>query len=103
MWRFQNSTNRRISFGLLGLGNAGVGVAEDALLGIAGQEDQNALLAAAAAGNIVLFQRFLGGVGGHGMEVQIQRRPRRQAGRVWTCSNQASIRRRLARWSTREL
>ena len=40
---------------LLVLGHARIGVAHDPLFGIAGQEDQNALLGAAAAGNIVFF------------------------------------------------
>ena len=48
---------------LLVLGHTGIGVAQDALLGIASQEDQNPLLGAAAAGNVVFFQGFLGGVG----------------------------------------
>src|SRR5262249_32628558 len=41
--------------GLLGLGDAGPGVAEDALAGVPGQEGQDALLAAAAAGKGVGF------------------------------------------------
>ena len=44
--------------GLLGLGNARMGIAQDRARGIAGQEDQDALLTAATAGNIVFFQWF---------------------------------------------
>ena len=47
---------------LLRFGNAGVGLAEHALLGVARQKHQNALLAAAAAGNVVFLQRLDGGV-----------------------------------------
>ena len=45
--------------GLLGFGNPGVGIAENALGGIARQENQDALLAPAAAGDVVFFQGFL--------------------------------------------
>jgi len=41
--------------GLLAFGHPGVGIAQNPLLGIARQEDQNPLLGAAAAGNIVFF------------------------------------------------
>jgi hypothetical protein len=41
--------------GLLAFGYTGTGIAQNPLLGIASQEDQNPLLGAAAAGNIVLF------------------------------------------------
>src|SRR5436305_44954 len=58
--------------GLFGLGQSGVGVAEHSLGGIASQEDQDAFLAAAAAGNIVFFQGFLLGVGGNGVEIQVE-------------------------------
>ena len=66
--------------GLLGLGYAGVGVAEDAVAGIAGQEGQDALLAAAASGDVVLLQRFFLGIGGDGVEIQVERRASWQAG-----------------------
>ena len=66
--------------GLLGFGHTGVGIAQNPLFGIARQEDQNPLLRAAAAGNIVLFQGFLGGVGGHAMKVQVERGAMGQAG-----------------------
>jgi hypothetical protein len=65
---------------LLAFGYTGVGIAQNPLLGIARQEHQNALLGAAAAGNIVLFQGFPGGVGGHAMKVQVERGAMRQAG-----------------------
>jgi len=67
---------------LFGLGNAGMGVAHDAGGGVTDQEDLHALLTAAAAGNIVFFQRFLSGVGGYGMEVEIERIAAWQAGPV---------------------
>ena len=41
--------------GLLAFGHTSVGIAQNPLLGIACQEDQNPLLGAAAAGNIVFF------------------------------------------------
>jgi hypothetical protein len=41
--------------GLLAFGHTGVGIAQNSLFGIARQENQNPLLGAAAAGNIVLF------------------------------------------------
>ena len=58
--------------GLLGLGPTGVAVAQDALGGIAGQEDEDALLAATAAGNGVSFEGFLLGVGRDGVEIQVK-------------------------------
>ena len=68
--------------GMLGLGDTGVGVAQDAPLGVAGKKDQDALLAAATAGDIVLFQRLgecafnscASGVGGYAVKIQIKRR-----------------------------
>jgi len=59
--------------GLFFFGHTGVGIAQNPLCGIASQEDQNPLWGAAAAGNIVLFQGFLGGVGGHASKVQLER------------------------------
>jgi hypothetical protein len=41
--------------GLLAFDHPGVGIAQNPLLGIASQKDQNPLLGAAAAGNIVFF------------------------------------------------
>ena len=76
----QKSTNCRTSSACSRLGDAGVGVAEDALGGIAGQEDQDALLAAAAAGDVVLLQRLFLGIGRDGVEVEIERSAARQAG-----------------------
>ena len=66
--------------GLLVFGDAGVCVAQDAGGGIAGQEHQHALLGTAAAGNIVFFQRFFLGVGGHGVEIEIDGIAARQPG-----------------------
>ena len=66
--------------GLLRLGDAGMGIAEDALGGIAGEEDQDALLAAAAAGDVVLLQRLFLGIGRDGVEVEIERTAPWQAG-----------------------
>ena len=65
--------------GPLGFRNTGFSIAEHALRGIASQEDQHASRPQAAAGNVVLFQRSGGGVGRHGVEVQMQRGPVRQA------------------------
>ena len=65
--------------GLLRLGDAGIGIAEHALGGIAGEEDQDALLAAAPAGDVVLLQGLLLAVGRDGMEVEIERTAARQA------------------------
>lgn len=66
--------------GLLGRGDPCAGIAEDALAGVAGQEGQDAFLTTAAAGNVVFFQGFRLRVGRHGVEVQVERRPARQAG-----------------------
>ena len=41
--------------GLLALGDTGIGISQDSLLGVTSQKDQNPLLRAAATGNIVLF------------------------------------------------
>jgi hypothetical protein len=49
-----------------------MGLAEQAVAGIAGQEGQDALLTTAAAGNIVFFQRFLLGRGWDGVESQVE-------------------------------
>ena len=54
--------------GSIGLGYACMGVAEDTVAGIAGQEGQNALLAAAPSGDVMLFQRFFLGIGGDSVE-----------------------------------
>ena len=58
--------------GLIGLGNAGVRVAQSPLLGIAREEGQHALLTARTARNVVFFQGFLGAVGRHRVEVEIE-------------------------------
>ena len=65
--------------GLLRLGDARVGIAEDPLGGIAGEEDQDALLAATAAGDVVLLQRLLLSVGRDGVEIEVERPAPRQA------------------------
>jgi hypothetical protein len=59
---------------LLGLGDASVGIAENALGGITGQEGQNAFLAAAAPRDMVFLQRFLLGI-----EIEVERGPPWQA------------------------
>ena len=66
--------------GLFAFRHTGVGIAQNPLFGIARQEDQDSLLRAAAAGNIVLFQGFLIGVGGNAMKVQVERGAMGQAG-----------------------
>src|SRR5207244_1984468 len=66
---------------LLGFGEARLAVAEHALGGVAGQKDQDPLLTAAPAGDVVLFQRLDLGIGGHGVEVPMSsRRPIPPAG-----------------------
>ena len=53
---------------LVGLGYSGMGVAEDAMAGITGQERQDALLAPASPRDGVLLQRFLLGIGRDGVD-----------------------------------
>ena len=60
--------------GLLRLGDSRIRVAENPRLGIPGEEDQNALLAPAPAGDVMFFERFLLGIGGNGVKVKIDRR-----------------------------
>src|SRR2546430_2967404 len=60
--------------GLLGLGDSRARVAENALGGVARQENEDALLTPAAAGNVVFFQRLFLGVGRNGVKIQIDRR-----------------------------
>ena len=57
--------------GLLSLGNSGVGIAKNPLGGIARQKNENALLAPAAAGDVVLFQRLFLRIGRDGMKIEI--------------------------------
>ena len=64
---------------LLGLGNAGFGIAEHPRGGVPRQEDQNALLTPAAARHVVLFQRLGLGIGGHGVKVEVDGRPASEA------------------------
>jgi hypothetical protein len=56
--------------GLLCLGNARMGIAEDTLGGVAGEEDQDALLAATTTGDVVLLQRLFLGIGRDGVEIE---------------------------------
>jgi len=46
--------------GLFRFGHSGIGIAQHTLLGIPGQEDQDAFLIAVPAGDMVFLQRFLG-------------------------------------------
>lgn len=65
---------------LISPGDAGMGVAQDTVAGITGQERQDPLLAAATSGDVVLFQRFLLGIGGHRVEIEVEGRTPWQAG-----------------------
>jgi len=62
--------------------------------GIAGEKDQDALLAATAAGDVVFLQGLLLGVGRDGVKIQIDRGAMSQTG-VLDLINQACIKRRL--------
>ena len=86
--------------GLLCLGYAGIGIAEHALGGVAGEEDQDALLATTPAGDVMPLQGLFLAVGRDGVEVEVDELPR---GRPTPCasSDHASSSRRLARRSTR--
>src|SRR5437867_6931499 len=59
---------------LVGLGDSRACVAENALGGVARQENEDALLTPAAAGNVVFFQRLFLSVGRNRMKIQIDRR-----------------------------
>lgn len=88
--------------GLLGFRNTGFSIAEHALRGIAGQEDQHASRAQAAAGNVVLSSGPAAVLAGTVWKSKSSEVP---CGKPTPsiCSNQASIRCRLALWPTREL
>src|SRR4030067_3263881 len=58
---------------LLVLSQLSIGIAENPLLGILGQEGQNPLLTAAPLGEIMFFHQGVFSVEGNGMEVQIKR------------------------------
>ena len=60
---------------LLVLPQLAVGVAEDARLGVLGQEGQHSLLAAAPLGDVVLLDQGILAVKRDGVEVQVERRP----------------------------
>jgi len=47
-----------------------MGIAEDTLGGVAGEEDQDALLAATTTGDVVLLQRLFLGIGRDGVEIE---------------------------------
>ena len=58
--------------GLLCLGDARMGVAEHTLGGVAGEEDQDTLLAATATGDVVFLQGLFLGIGRDGVEIEIE-------------------------------
>jgi hypothetical protein len=58
---------------LLALSQLSIGIAEDPLLGILGQESQNPLLTAAPLSEIMFFHQSVFSVKGNGMKVQIER------------------------------
>ena len=57
---------------LVGLADGGVGEAEDVLVGVAGEEGEDAALAAGALGDEVLLEEGLVAVVGDGMEVEVE-------------------------------
>ena len=69
---FQNSHEVEDLVVLLVLAQVGVGVAEDAGLGVLGQEGQDPLLPAAALGNVVFLHQGVFPVEGDGVEVQVE-------------------------------
>jgi hypothetical protein len=68
--------------GLFDPGDSGMGIAEDTMASIASQERQDALLAATPSGDVVLFQGFRLGIGGDGVEIEVEGRTPWQAGSV---------------------
>ena len=54
------------------LADGGVGVAEDARVGVAGEEGEDALLAAAALGEVVFLDQGVVAVIGNGVEVEVE-------------------------------
>src|SRR3712207_7835158 len=59
------------------LAEVGPRVAEDAPLGVVGQEGEHALLAAAALGDVVLLHQGIVAVVRDGVEVEVERRDRK--------------------------
>jgi len=73
--------------GVLVLAEIGLGIAEDAGVGVVGQESQHAFLLAAAFGDVVFFDEGVGAVKGDGVEVDIEGAAARQP--AWlSASNQ---------------
>ena len=66
--------------GLLRLGNSRIRVAQNPLRRIPDEEDKNALLTAAPAGDVVFFERFFLGIGGNRVKVEVDRRAPFEAG-----------------------
>ena len=64
---------------LLVLAQLAVGIAEDAGVGVLGQERQHPLLPPAPLGDIVLLDQGIVAVEGDGVEVEVERRPPFQA------------------------
>src|SRR5450756_1980576 len=60
--------------GLLCFGDPRIRIAENPCLRIPGEEDKNALLTPAPAGDVVLFERFFLGIGRNRVKVEIDRR-----------------------------
>ena len=81
---------------LIDLRYTGMGVAKDTMAGITGQERQDAFLAATTSGDVVFFQRFFLGIGGNGVEIQVERGTPWQADSM-NLVNQASSKRRHIR------
>ena len=81
---------------LIDLRYTGMGVAKDTMTGITGQERQDAFLAATTSGDVVFFQRFFLGIGGNGVEIQVERGTPWQADSM-NLVNQASSKRRHIR------
>ena len=65
-----------------GLAEGGVGIAEQARLVVAGDEGEDALLAARALGHVVLFDQGVVAVIGDGVEVEVEAVAAGQAGLV---------------------
>ena len=76
---FQKSTKRRISSFCSVLAQLAVGVAEDAGVGVLGQERQHPLLPPAPLGDVVLLDQGVVAVEGDRVEVEVERRPPLQA------------------------
>ena len=87
--------------GLLALAQVGVGVAEGVAVGVLGQEGEDAVLAAAAHGDVVALDDGVLAVVGNGVEVEIEGAPR-QAVVAVIDPRQAASRRVVLAWPTRE-